>query len=230
MRKIGLIGGMSWTSTQRYYELINRAVATRLGGLHSACLAIESLDFAAVARCMTSDDWDCAAGHAIGAARHLAAGGAEALLICSNAMHRAYDRIAEAVDVPVIHIVDVIGAKLKADNIKRAALIGTSNVMLDRDYRQRLVGYGVSLIPGEVELAGRIDRMVYEELAMGKATRDAERYMKSELTDIAKEDVQAVILASTELEMVVDVDANVLPIYDGTRIHAAAGVEFMLGD
>lgn len=230
MRKLGLIGGVSWTSTARYYEIINSGVQRRLGGLHSARIAVESLDFAEVARCETANDWDCAAAQIVGAAQRLEAAGADALLICANSMHRVYDAVYAVVKVPVIHIVDVIGEKLKADGIKTAALIGTSNVMLDRNYRQRLVRHGVSLLPGEAELAQRIDRIVYDELATGKVTREAERYMKSELTDIAKEDVQAVILACTELEMVVDVTANVLPIYDGTTIHAKAGIDFLLGD
>lgn len=229
MRKLGLIGGVSWTSTARYYEIINTGVQRQLGGLSSARLGIESLNFADVARCVTEDDWDCAAGHVVKAAERLEAGGAEALLICANSLHRVYDKVAAAVAVPVIHIVDVIGAKLRADGIRTAALVGNSNVMLDKNYRQRLVGHGVSLLPGDTELAQRIDRIVYDELATGKPRREAERYMKSELTDIAKEDVQAVILASTELEMVVDVKANVLPIYDGTTIHAKAGIDFILG-
>lgn len=230
MRKLGLIGGVSWTSTARYYEIINKAVHRRLGGLSSARLGIESLNFADVARCMTQSDWECAGGHVVAAAKRLEAGGAEGLLICANSLHRVYDEAAAAVSIPIIHIVDVIGAKLKADGIRSAALVGTSNVMLDRGYRQRLVGHGVTLLPGDAELATRIDHIVYDELATGKPIREAERYMKSELTDIAKEQVQAVVLASTELEMVVDVSANVLPIYDGTRIHAAAGVEFILGE
>lgn len=228
MRKLGLIGGLSWTSTARYYEIINGAVQRRLGGLHSARLAIESLDFADVARCVSEDDWECAAGEVVAAARRLEASGADGLLICANSMHRVHDAVTAAVSVPVIHIVDVVGARLKTDGIRTAALVGTSNVMLDKGYRQRLVGQGVGLLPPDTELAGRIDRIVYEELAMGKVTGDARRYMKSELTDIAKQDVQAAILACTELEMVVDVGANVLPIYDGTTIHAMAGVEFML--
>jgi aspartate racemase len=228
MRKIGLIGGLSWTSTARYYEIINSAVQRRLGGLHSARLAVESLDFADVARCVTADDWGSAASEIVGAAKRLEAGGADGLLICANSMHKVYDEVASAVNLPVIHIVDVIGARLKQDGIRNAALVGTSNVMLDKSYRQRLVGHGVSLLPADPELAARIDNIVYEELSTGKATRGAERYMKSELTDIAKENVQAAILACTELEMVVDVRANVLPIYDGTTIHAMAGVEFAL--
>ncbi|MBN8817905.1 MAG: amino acid racemase [Sphingomonas sp.] len=231
MRKLGLIGGLSWTSTARYYELINRAVQRKLGGLHSATVVIDSLDFAEVARCASSNDWDCAAGQMLGAAKNLEAAGAEALMICANSLHKVAPQIAGAVSIPIIHIIDEIGAKLKADRVKAVALVGTSNVMMDRDYRQKLVATGgVSLLPADAELAGRIDRMVYEELAAGKVTRDAERYMKSELTDIAKEDVQAVVLACTELDLIVDVHANVLPIYDSTIIHAEAGARFILGE
>jgi aspartate racemase len=230
MKKIGLIGGLSWTSTARYYQIINERVARAKGGLHSAPVLIESLDFAEVARCATAEDWDCASSQLIGAAQRLEAAGAQALLICANSMHRIYERVQDAVTVPIIHIAEVVGEKMKADGIKTAALIGTRNVMTEKFYRQRLVGHGVSLLPPDMELAERIDRIVYDELVLGKVTRESERYMKSELTDIAKEDVQAVVLACTELEMIVDVKANVLPIYDCTSIHAKAGVEFVLGE
>lgn len=230
MKKLGLIGGLSWTSTARYYELINRAVQQQLGGLHSATLIIESLEFADLARSVTTNDWETALVQMSAAAQRLEAGGAEGLLICANSMHKIHRDIAATVSIPVLHIVDEIGARLKADGVKSVALVGTSNVMMDRHYRQRLVGAsGATLLPGDEELAGRIDRMVYEELAAGKVTRDAERYMKSELTDIAKEDVEAVVLACTELELVVNVEANVLPIYDSTVIHAEAGARFVLG-
>ncbi|MFO1259901.1 MAG: amino acid racemase [Sphingomonadaceae bacterium] len=229
MKKLGLIGGLSWGSTARYYEIINKGVARRLGGLHSANLAIESLDFSEVARCSTAEDWDCASIPLINAARHLEASGAEAMLICANSMHVIYDRIAEAVSVPVLHIAEAVGAKMKADSIKTAALIGTRNVMTEKFYRQRLVSYGVSLLPPDMDLAERVDHIVYEELVLGKISRDSERFMKSELTDIAKQQVQAAVLACTELETIVDVRANVLPIYDSTSIHAQAALDFMLG-
>ncbi|HZV18367.1 MAG TPA: amino acid racemase [Sphingobium sp.] len=231
MRKLGLIGGLSWSSTARYYELINRTVQRKLGGLHSATLLIDSLDFAEVARCTSTNDWDCAAGQMVGAARRLEAAGAEGLMICANSLHKVSRQITESVNIPLIHIIDEIGARLKADKVKAVALVGTSNVMIDRDYRQQLVSAGgVSLLPPDGELATRIDRLVYEELAAGKITRDAERFMKSELTDIAKEEVQAAVLACTELDLIVDVHANVLPIYDSTIIHADAGARFVLGD
>lgn len=229
MRKIGLIGGLSWTSTVRYYQIINEGVARAKGGFHSAPILIESLDFADVARCTTQDDWDCASSQLIGAAMRLETAGAEALLICANSMHKVYERVQDAVKVPILHIAEVVGDKMQADGVKAAALIGTSNVMTEKFYRQRLVAHGVSLLPPDMELAQRIDRIVYDELVVGKVSRESERYMKSEFTDIAKEDVQAVVLACTELEMIVDVRANVLPIYDCTTIHAKAGVDFILG-
>lgn len=229
MHKLGLIGGLSWTSTARYYEIINQAVHRARGGQHSAPLLIESLDFATVAACNSDEEWDSAADVLIAAARRLEAAGAGALLICANSMHRVYDRVQGAVHVPILHIAERVGKKMQADGVEKAALIGTRNVMTEKFYRQRLVAHGVSLLPPDMELADRIDRIVYDELTVGKISRESERYMKSEMTDIAKQDVQAVVLACTELELIVDVKANVLPIYDCTSIHAMAGVEFILG-
>jgi len=230
MQKLGLIGGLSWTSTARYYQIINQAVYRAKGGQHSAPLLIESLDFADIGRSTTDEEWTYAAQVLTASARRLEQAGAKALLICANSMHRVYDEVQAGVDTPIINIADAVGRKMKADGVHKAALIGTRNVMTEKFYRQRLVGHGISLLPPDLELAERIDRIVYEELTIGKVSRDSERYMRSELTDIAKENVQAAILACTELEMIVDVKANVLPIYDGTAIHARAGVDVILGD
>ena len=229
MRKLGLIGGLSWTSTARYYEIINKTVQRRLGGQHSAQLLIESLDFAAVASCVSDDDWDCAATQLMEAARRLERAGAGALLICANSMHRVYDQVQGAVAIPILHIADEVGKAMQADGVEKAALIGTRRVMTEKFYRQRLVAHGVSLLPPDMELAEQVDRIFYDELTLGKVNRESQRFMKSSLTDIAKQDVQAVVLACTELELIVDVKANVLPIYDCTSIHAMAGVEFILG-
>ena len=229
MRKLGLIGGLSCTSTARYYEIINKTVQRRLGGQHSAQLLIESLDFAAVASCVSDDDWDCAATQLMEAARRLERAGAGALLICANSMHRVYDQVQGAVAIPILHIADEVGKAMQADGVEKAALIGTRRVMTEKFYRQRLVAHGVSLLPPDMELAEQVDRIFYDELTLGKVNRESQRFMKSSLTDIAKQDVQAAVLACTELEMIVDVRANVLPIYDCTSIHALAGVDFILG-
>lgn len=230
MKKLGLIGGLSWRSTLRYYQIINEQVARRKGGLHSAPLVMESFDFVEVGHCATAEDWDNAAAALTRAAHQLEASGAEALVICANSMHVIHDRIASEIGIPIIHIADTVGAKMQADGVKSAAIVGTRNVMTEKFYRQRLVGYGISLLPPDMDLAGRVDGIVYDELMLGKVSRESERFMKSELTDIAKQQVQAVVLACTELEMIVDVRANVLPIYDSTSIHARAAVDFILGD
>jgi len=228
MRKLGLIGGLSWGSTARYYQIINEGVARRKGGLHSAPLVIESLDFATIAACTSMEDWDCAGSELESAARRLEAAGAQGLMICANSMHAVDRRIADAVGIPLLHIAEAVGARMKADGIKTAAIIGTRNVMTEKFYRQNLVSYGVSLLPPDMDLAEKVDRIVYEELVHGKVTRESERFMKSELADIAKQQVQAVVLACTELEMIVDTRANLLPIYDSMSIHAEAGIDFIL--
>lgn len=230
MRKFGLIGGLSWTSTARYYEILNKGVAKARGGLHSAPLVIESLDFADVARCTTAQDWEHATEEMIGAARRLEAAGAQGIAICANSMHTIYDRVQAAIAIPILHIAEAVGDQMGADDIKTAALIGTRNVMTEKFYRQRLVGHGVSLLPPDMDLADRIDTIIYDELMMGKVSRNSERYLKSELTDIAKNNVQAAVLACTELEAIVDVRANVLPIYDSTSIHAKAALDFILSE
>src|SRR3546814_18253096 len=127
-------------------------------------------------------------------------------------------QIVAAVAIPVLHIADAVGERMRADGIKNAALIGTRNVMTERFYRQRLVAHGISLVPPDLERANEIDRIIYEELARGKATRMSERTMKTYLTTLAQAHVQAAVLACTELEMIVDVRANVLPIYDRKRV------------
>lgn len=228
MRKIGLIGGMSWVSTQTYYRLINKQVQKRAGSLCSGPIAIESLNFCDIAQITTPEGWDHAAEKLIAAARSLEQSGATAILICANSMHKIYDRVQGAVSVPILHIADCVGEKMQADGIKRAAIIGTRNVMLESFYRQRLIRHGIGLLAPKMDRVEEIDRIIYEELMEGRVVRESERTMKTFLTNIAKEDVQAVVLGCTELEMIVDTKANVLPIYDGTEIHAHAAVDWIM--
>lgn len=229
LRKIGLIGGMSWVSTRSYYEQINRIVQRRVGPRASAPMLIENLDFTELAGLAAQDEWDRAAEILSQSAMRLAQAGAGALVIAANSMHRVYDRVAEAVDVPVFHIADCIGEKMAADRCRNAAIIGTSNVVTGSWYRQRLVSHGVDLLPPDMEMMKEVDRIIYDELIAGKATRQAERLLKTMITVREQEGAKAIILACTELELVVDVDANVLPIYDSTQIHARKAAEWILG-
>lgn len=229
MRKIGLIGGMSWFSTRTYYEDINQLVQARTSTLSSAPLLIESLDFEPLARLSSADQWARAAAILSESARRLEQAGATALLIGANSMHKVYDDVAGAVSIPVIHIADTVAAKMKADGIETAALLGTRYVVMESFYRKRLVAHGISLLPPVVEEVEATDAIIYDELMQGKATRSAERTFKTMLTNMEQRGAQAAVLACTELDMVIDVDANVLPIYDCTRIHAQAAVDWILG-
>lgn len=230
MRKIGLIGGMSWLSTRTYYEHINRLVQARRGFPASAPLLIESLDYASLARLSGAEEWKHAANVLADSARRLEAAGATALLIGANAMHKVFDQVQAAVSVPIIHIAECVAARMADDGVKKAALIGTRNVMIESFYRQKLIARDIELLPPEMQFVETLDRIIYDELLQGKATRQAERELKTILTNLEQDGAEAVVLGCTELDMVVDVDANVLPVYDCTRIHAEAAVEWILGE
>ena len=229
MRKLGLIGGMSWVSTRTYYEYINRIVQQRTDARSSAPLLIESLDFAQLYRLHDEEDWQRAAGILADSARRLEQAGAGALMIGANSMHRVYDAVASAVPVPILHIAECVGERMAADKVETAALFGTSNVMTESFYRRRLVARGIDLLPPDPEDVETLDRIIYDQLMAGKVTRDAERELKTMITVKEKEGAQAIVLACTELDMIVDVDANVLPIYDSTRIHAEKAADWILG-
>lgn len=230
MRKIGLIGGMSWVSTASYYTRINRIVQKRLGGFSSPHMLIESVNFSDYARLQSDDDWEAAAGLMTRSAKRLENAGATAILICSNAMHKIYDQVQPEVGVPIIHIADCVGDRMVADGIKMATLIGSRNVMTEGFYRKRLVGKGIVLSPPDEERVEEIDRIIYEELMFNEAKRESERTMKTYITNIAKGDVEAVVLGSTELDLIIDTKANILPIYDSTEIHADAAIEWILAE
>jgi aspartate racemase len=230
LRKLGLIGGMSWLSTRTYYEHINQLVQAKAGPRSSAPLLIESLDFSELVRLSSADDWKRAAKVLAGSAKRLEKAGATAIVIGANSMHKVYDQVAAAVSVPIIHIADCVGERMVAKGVKKAALIGTRNVMLESFYRQKLIARDIELLPPEMAFVDVLDRVIYDELLIGKATRNAQRELKTIITNLAQDGAEAIVLGCTELEMVVDVDANVLPIFDCTRIHAEAAADWILGE
>jgi len=230
LRKLGIIGGTSWSSTALYYEHINRGVAQRLGGLHSATLVIESLDLAPVAAMELSGDWDGVAKVSIEAAQRLEAAGAEGVIITSNTGHKVYDAVAANIAVPMLHIGDAAADRLVADGRTRVALIGTRFTMTEPHVRSRLEARGISLAPVSPAWTAEVDRIIFEELAAGRVVRDSQRKLKTLITELAKQKVQAVVLGCTELVLAVDVRANVIPVYDTTAIHARACVEWMLSE
>lgn len=230
MRKLGIVGGMSWSSTALYYEHINRGIAQRLGGLHSASLAIESVDFAQIAAMEFAGDWDGITKVTVMAAQRLETSGAQAILIACNTVHKSYDAVAAKVGVPVLHIGDATAERLVADRRTHVALLGSRFTMTEPHVRSRLTDRGISLAPIDPGWMREVDRIIFEELAAGRVVRDSQRKLKTLITELAKQKVQAVVLGCTELVLAVDVRANVLPVYDTTAIHARAAVEWMLAE
>jgi len=230
LRKLGVIGGMSWFSTRSYYERINRRVQRQAGLMASAPLLIESLDFQRLHGLTEEDDWDRAAGVLSESAQSLERAGATALIVAANSMHRVYDRVQESVDIPIIHIAECVGQRMKEQGVDSAALLGTRNVMTESFYRQRLVAHGVDLLPPDMSTVEMVDSIIYKELMLGKITRDAERALKTIITRKEQDGAKAIVLACTELELVVDVDANVLPIFDSARTHCDAAAAWILGE
>ncbi len=230
MRKLGIIGGTSWASTALYYEHINRGVAKRLGGLHSARLAIESLDLAPLAELELSGDWDGVAAIMSQAAKNLTKSGVNGLLIASNTGHKAFNAVAASVKVPMLHIADATADKLAADGHTRVALLGTRFTMTEPFVRERLERRGLALAQVDPKWMQEVDRIIFEELAAGTVVRDSQRKLKTLIADLARHKVQAVILGCTELVLAVDTRANVIPVYDTTAIHARAAVDWMLAE
>jgi len=220
---------MSWISTRGLYEDINRAVQKVRGPKSSAPMLIDNLDYRDLVALTTDEDWARGAAILTESAQRLHAAGAGMILIAANAMHRVHREVEAAITVPILHIAECVGEEMARDGVKTAALIGPRNVVTGSFYRRRLVAHGIDLLPPDMVNADEIDRIIYEELMVGKVTREAERTLKTIITNKAQEGAGAIVLACTELDLVVDVDANVLPIFDSTTIHCEAAVEWILG-
>jgi aspartate racemase len=230
VRKLGIIGGATWSSTALYYEHINRGVAQRLGGLHSARLVIESLDFEDYAAFHRAND--LAGGNAliVASAKRLKDAGAEALVLASNTMHRAHAEVTAATGLPLIDIRQVTAERLVADRRSRIALLGTRFTMTEPFAREPYEERGIVVHELTSEWRAEVDRIIYEELATGRVVRDSQRKLKTLITELAKQKVQAIVLGCTELVLADDTKANVLPVYDTTAIHARAAVEWILSE
>jgi aspartate racemase len=230
MRKLGMIGGTSWFSTAMYYEQINKAVAKAKGGLTSAPLVLESLDLAPVAALELAGKWDKVGEIVAAAAERLEAAGAEGLILCSNTTHKVAPAVEAAVKLPLLHIADVTAERLAADGIGKAGLIGTRFTMSEGFFRDRIAARGIALALPDPATAEQIDRIIFEELARGHVSRSSQRLLKTCLTEMGKARQQAVILGCTELVLLVDPGANVIPVYDTTALHAAAAARWILDD
>jgi aspartate racemase len=228
MKTIGLIGGMSWESTATYYKLINEAVRAQRGGLHSAEIAMRSLDFTRVVDLQKAGKWDDA-GKLLGeAGAGLAKAGASCVLICTNTMHLVAEPVAAMSGVPLIDIIDETAKALLADGRKKPLLLATRYTMEHGFYADRMKRHGIDLVtPCDVD-RGTVHNVIFDELCQGQVL-DISREKYLAIIEAAKaEGIDSVILGCTEISMLIDPAKLSLPGYDSTAIHAEAAVRFAL--
>jgi aspartate racemase len=228
MKMIGMLGGMSWESTQTYYRAVNEGVKQALGGLHSARVLLYSVDFAKIEALQHQGDWDQLAEILIEAASSLEAGGADFLVICTNTMHKVAPQIAQAIGIPILHLADATAATLKANGVTRVGLLGTKFTMEESFYKERLEAQGISVIVPDTAGRQSIHDIIYAELCRG-VIKDVSRNVYLDVIDrLAEEGAEAVILGCTEIGLLVRQADTAIPLYDTTLIHAQQAVAWSL--
>ena len=224
MKTIGLLGGMSWESTQTYYRLINEGVKSRLGGLHSAKLVLYSVDFAEIEALQHQGDWPATARILSGAALSLENAGADFLMIGTNTMHKVAPEIEEAINIPLLHIADATAKVLTQDNIQRVGLLGTQFTMEQAFYRERLEAAGIEVVTPDAPQRAEVHRVIYEELCQGEIQAASRETYLAVINSLAEQGAQAVILGCTEIGLLIKQTDTPVPLYDTTAIHAAQAV------
>jgi aspartate racemase len=230
MRTLGLIGGLSWESTATYYRLLNQIARERLGGHHSAELFMYSLDFAPIAAMHAAGDWPAATEVMIDVARRLERGGADALLICSNTMHKTADDVRASVAVPLISIMEATAAQVLAARVRRPLLLGTRFTMEQAFYVDALRVGGVTPVVPPPRARDWLHGIIYDELVQGRVEPASRRAFVAMVEQaVADEGVDGAILGCTELGLLVSSDDLPVPAFDTTALHAQAAMDFALG-
>lgn len=229
MNTIGLIGGVSWESTREYYRMLNEGVRDALGGLHSAKILMHSLDFAEIAAHQHAGRWHEINAIVADSAKALEAAGADAIMICSNLMHKPAPVAEAVISIPLIHIADACAQAILAKGQKKVGLLGAIFTMEEAFYRTRIADkFGIEVIIPEETDRQEVSRVVYEELCQGKFTESSRtRYL--EICDkLAAEGAEGIILGCTEIPQLINQSMTTLTLYDTTQIHAQAGLDFLL--
>ncbi|MDJ0782555.1 MAG: aspartate/glutamate racemase family protein [Desulfosarcinaceae bacterium] len=230
MKTIGLIGGMSWESTQTYYRILNETVKARLGGLHSAKILLYSVDFGEVEAWMRADDWAAVEHHLTRIARRLKRAGADLLLICTNTMHRLAAAVEAAAELPLLHIADPTADAIKARGLQRVALLGTRITMEAPFYRQRLETGGLAVLTPTASQRQQVDEIIFKELCLGKILPASRIVYRDIIADLAAAGAQGVILGCTEIGLLIGPQDSPLPLFDTTELHAQAAVEMAMAE
>ena len=221
MKTIGLVGGMSWESTAHYYRILNQETAARLGGLHSAPVLVDSLDFAPIAELQSAGKWDEAGALLNRSALRLKAAGAEVIGLATNTMHLVAEQMMAGVDAPFVHIADPTADALLADGFTTVGLLGTRFTMEMGFYRERLEQRGLTALIPEVDRTN-LNGIIYDELCRGIVREESRKVYVDAIARLAARGAEAVILGCTEIGMLIDDSVSPLPVFDTTDLHARA--------
>ncbi len=229
MKTIGLIGGMSWESSIEYYRIINQEIRKKLGGTHSAKSVMISVDFAEIEKLQHEGRWGEATGILVSTAKNLESAGADFVVLCTNTMHKMADTIIENTHIPFLHIADATAEKVKAAGITTVGLLGTRFTMEEDFYKQRLIDkYGLDvLVPGEKD-RNYIHHVIYDELVQGRILSESKNGFLSIIAKLIANGAQGIILGCTEIGLLVAEKDCPVQVFDTTRIHAEAAVDFAL--
>lgn len=225
MKTIGLLGGMSWESTELYYRLINEGIKAQLGGLHSARIALVSVDFQEIEEMQHQGNWHAAGQTLAHAAQQVEAAGADFLLICTNTMHKVAPQIQDALSIPVLHLADATANRIKATGMKTIGLLGTNFTMEQDFYRGRLVEkHGLNVVVPKKADRDIVHNIIYDELCLG-TVKDASRkeYLRI-MEDLRARGAEGIIEGCTEIVMLVQQQHTDIPLFDTTSIHAQEAV------
>jgi aspartate racemase len=229
MKTIGLIGGMSWESSIEYYRIINETVRARLGGLHSAKSVMYSVDFAEIEALQQQGNWDEATDLMVDAAQRVENGGADFVVICTNTMHKMADEVQNHIQIPLLHIADATAEKIKAHGLKKIGLLGTRFTMEEDFYRGRLTekqGLEV-IIPTERE-RDIVHRVIFDELCLGQIREPSKEQYVRIMDHLIRDGAEGIILGCTEISLLIQEEDSQIPLFDTTKIHAVAAVEYAL--
>ncbi len=229
MKTIGLIGGMSWESSLEYYRIINAAVRERLGGLHSAQCLLYSVDFAPIAELQHAENWAATAAILIDAAQRLERGGADCVVLGTNTMHKVADQLAASVAIPLLHIADPTGSAVRAQGHTRVGLLATRFTMEQDFYVERLRSrYGLDVLTPSAADRATVHRIIYDELCLGQIRPESRQQYQAIIGRLAAAGAGAIILGCTEIDLLIKQADSPLPLFDTTRLHALAAVDFAL--
>ncbi len=229
MKTIGLLGGMSWESTLDYYRIINEEVRKRLGDLHSAKILMYSFDFKEIEILQKEGKWKEAADVLADESIKLEAAGADCILICTNTMHKLADDVQERIHIPLLHIADVTAEKIKSKKLKKVGLLGTIFTMEEEFYRGRLQKkYDLEVVIPEKNERKSVNDIIFKELCMGIKKKESKEKLMKIINDFKSNGCEGVILGCTELPILIKQKYVKIPVFDTTRIHAEAAVDFAL--